>query len=225
MVLLAERDLEAEALILVLVVAFAGIVMLIDWWAVLAARVRVEEVAKPLVMVGLIAVALTVESPVPGVRPWIVGGLLFGLLGDVFLLPRLDNFIAGLASFLVGHVLYVIGLARIDVAVGLGLIGIVWAVCLLAIVGRRVVQAVRRTDLFVPVVAYNLVIAAMVVAAFASGQPLAIAGALAFATSDAILGFDRFVLDGPPHRIQIMVLYHLGQAGLVAGMALASPLD
>lgn len=210
---------------LVLVVAFAGIVMLIDWWAVLAARIRVEEVAKPLVMVGLIAVALAVESPVVGVRPWIVGGLLFGLIGDVFLLPRVDNFIAGLASFLVGHVLYVVGLARIDVAVGLALIGMILASCLLAIVGRRIVQSVRRTDLLVPVVAYNLVIAAMVVAAFASGQPLAIVGALAFAASDAILGLDRFVLDGPPHRIQIMVLYHLGQAGLVAGMALASPMD
>lgn len=212
-------------MLLIGIVAATVVVMCLDWWAVIEGRSRLEELAKPSVMVGLVAVALAVDVPVPGVRIWVVGGLLFGLLGDVFLLPRVDNFLAGLASFLVGHLLYVVGLAKIDLAPGLVLVGAVLAAGLLAVVGSRVVRAVKGTALSGPVIAYNLVIGAMVVAAFGSGQPLAILGAVAFAASDAILGFDRFVLKGPPHRIHIMVLYHLGQAGLVAGMATTSLLD
>ncbi len=204
-----------------LLLAIAGtiVVALIDWWAVATGQTRVEEVAKPLVMIGLIFVSLTIESSPPGTRLWIVIALVFGLVGDVFLLPRVDQFIGGLVAFLIGHLAYVIALTRLEQDRALVLAGLVMAIVVLGSVGFRVVGGVKGTPLVGPVVAYNLVIAAMVVAAFGSGQPIAIAGALAFAASDAILGLDRFVWEGPNHRIPVMVLYHLGQAGLVASLA------
>lgn len=206
---------------LLLAIVVTVVVALVDWWAVATGQTRIEEVAKPLVMVGLIAVALTIESPPPGVRLWIIVALVFGLVGDVFLLPRVDQFVAGLIAFLIGHLAYVIALTRLEQDWALVLLGIVVAIAVLGAVGYRVVQGVKGTPLVGPVLAYNLVIAAMVVAAFGSGQPVAIAGALAFAASDAIIGLDRFVWDGPNHRVPIMVLYHLGQAGLVASLVAA----
>ncbi len=204
---------------LLLAIVVTVVVALIDWWAVAAGQTRVEEVAKPLVMIGLIAVALAIGSPPPGVRIWIIIALVFGLVGDVFLLPRVDQFIGGLLAFLIGHLAYVIALTRLEQDWALVMVGLVIAVAVLGSVGYRVVGGVKGTPLVGPVIAYNLVIAAMVVAAFGSGQSIAIAGALAFAASDAILGLDRFVWEGPNHRIPVMVLYHLGQAGLVASLA------
>ncbi len=204
---------------LLLTIVVTVVVALIDWWAVATDQTRVEEVAKPLVMVGLIAAAMAVASPPPGVRIWIIIALVFGLVGDVFLLPRVDQFIGGLLAFLIGHLAYVIALTRLEQDRALVLVGLVIAVAVLGLVGYRVVGGVKGTPLVGPVIAYNLVIAAMVVTAFGSGQPIAIAGALAFAASDAILGLDRFVWEGANHRIPVMVLYHLGQAGLVASLA------
>lgn len=204
-----------------LFVSVTALVAGLDWWAVARDRSRLEEICKPLVMVGLFCVALQVGEPPNVVRAFMVLGLLFGLLGDVLLLPRVDRFIGGLAAFLVGHVAYVVALAGMGSGVVLGLVGLVVGAVMLGLVGARVVKGVAGTALVGPVVAYNLVIGAMVVAAFASGNAVAIVGALAFAASDSILGMDRFVWEGPGHRIYVMVLYHLGQAGLVASLLTA----
>lgn len=209
-------------MLLLLVICLAAVMMSIDWWAVGSAKVRVEEFAKPLTMIGLVAVALVLGDIPDGVRPWIVGALVLGMIGDIFLLPRVDQFEAGLASFLVGHLLYVVALIKVGVTTEWIGIGLVAAALLLGVVGRRILKAVAGTDLFGPVLAYNLVISAMAVAAFGTANPIAIVGALAFAASDSIIGYDRFVsTDGTEHRIPIIVLYHLGQVGLVAGMAMS----
>ncbi len=206
------------SIILVLVAATA----VVDWWAVAKDKVGIEEVAKPLVMAGLILVALTVETADTQIRALTIAALVFGLIGDVFLLPRVDNFVAGLGSFLLGHILYVAALVKVGFHPLLALFGVVLAGALLLTVGRRVLAGVAGTPLHSPVVGYNLIIGAMIVAAFGSARPLAIVGGLAFATSDAIIGLDRFVLTGPNHRVPIMVLYHLGQVGLLAGLLLTT---
>lgn len=202
-----------------LAIVAAVAIIAIDWWAVALGRTRVEEFAKPLVMVSLIAVALAIDSGSDEVLFWLVAALAFGLIGDVFLLPRINNFIAGLASFLVGHLLYVVALARLGLDLKLVFVGLLVGAAVLGTVARRVVNGVADTPLFTPVLAYNLVIVVMVVLAFGTGEPLAIAGGLAFAASDALIGLDRFVWSDASHRIQIMVLYHLGQVGLLVGIA------
>jgi uncharacterized membrane protein YhhN len=208
-------------MLLPITVLLTVIIIAVDWWAVGTDRVRVEEIAKPLVMVGLIVVSLSVDSPPPGVRPWLVAALVAALLGDVFLLPRLNRFVAGLAAFLVGHLLYVVALTQLGLQPEAVLVGFIVGGVVFGTVGRRVIVAVRGSSLLGPVVAYNLVIAAMLVTAIGTGEPLVGAGALAFAASDAVIGLDRFVLAGPSHRVLIMVLYHLGQVGLVAGIVTA----
>jgi uncharacterized membrane protein YhhN len=80
---------------------------------------------------------------------------------------------------------------------------------------------VRKTQpkLLVPVAAYMGVISAMVVVAFATGQPLAMAGAALFYASDSALAWNRFVVRRAWGRIVVIATYHAGQALLVLSLA------
>lgn len=192
---------------------------LTDWWAVWTERPSVRHVFKPLTLVFLIGVALTLDPFDPAVRAWLVVGLVFGLGGDVFLMLEERFFIAGLGSFLLGHLAYVVALVLGPTSLGWALGGLAVVVAASAVVGRRIVGAVaggEQRAMAGPVAAYLLVISAMVVAAFATAAPWAIVGALLFYASDAILGWNRFVEPRRLGPISVMVTYHLGQAGLVA---------
>lgn len=190
-----------------------------DWWAVATGRARVEALAKPLVMICLITAAVLIDADPASARPWIVAGLIAGLFGDVFLLPQVDKFLAGLGAFLIGHGLYVIGLVQIDGSWMWLIVGIACGIAMLATIGRSIILAVGSTSYAVPVTIYIAAVAALVVAGVATGRwPLAL-GAAAFAFSDGLLGADKFVSPAPQRRVWIHVLYQLGQAGLVIGLA------
>src|SRR5580765_5942786 len=91
-----------------LVVA-ALLVAAADWLAVAGRAQRAEYVLKPLTMVVLIAAALALSDGAPGVTTaFTVAALVLSLAGDVFLMLPRDLFVAGLASFLLAHVAYVV---------------------------------------------------------------------------------------------------------------------
>ena len=191
-----------------------------DWWAVAAERPSVRCLAKPATLVALIGVAVAVEPTVaPAIRLAMVMGLIFSLGGDVFLLLDERFFRAGLASFLAGHIAYVVGLQLAETSWRLSLVGAaVVAVCI-ATVGRRIVARVAagaHRSLVGPVVAYLAVISAMVISAFGTGASWAIVGAVAFYGSDATLAWNRFVERRPWGPLAVMISYHLAQACLVA---------
>ncbi|MBA3281604.1 MAG: lysoplasmalogenase [Acidimicrobiia bacterium] len=191
-----------------------------DWWAVWVKRAKVRYVTKPAALGALIGVALTLDPAVdPTVRSWMVAGLVLSLVGDIFLMLDDKWFVAGLSSFLLGHIAYVVGLqlaptSRTGTVVGLIVVGLV-----IATVGRRIVTGVASGDhreLVVPVVAYLVVISAMVVSASGTEDPWAVAGAGLFYVSDATLAWNRFLEPRRWGPLTVMVTYHLGQAGLVS---------
>lgn len=204
---------------IVVVIVVAAVVAVVDWTAVITGRRAVESVAKPLVMVALIAVALTVDADPAGARWWIVAGLACGILGDVFLLPHVDRFVEGLAAFLIGHVLYVVAfLIMFDGVVPL-VVGVVVAATVFVVMAPPIVRSVAGHRLHAPVTAYMGVTGAVVMLGVATGRlPIAL-GAVMFAVSDGLLGSNRFVAPAPRRRVLIHVLYHLGQAGIVVGLA------
>ena len=201
-----------------IVLVVAGIVAAADWVVVWRrpAHERAESVLKPLVLVLLIVAALLLDPVDDGQRAWFVVALVLSLAGDVFLLPSVDRFIPGLASFLLAHVAFVIGfwLADGEANAGLG------ALVLLALVAYRIVSAVRRKapDLLIPVIAYIVVIASMVTAAVEHREAVGIAGAVLFATSDSILALDRFERHRRWMPTAVMVTYHCAQALLVLSL-------
>jgi uncharacterized membrane protein YhhN len=195
-----------------------------DWVAVHTGNRTLEYAAKPATMVPLIVAAHTIDAVDPTMRFWFVVALLFSLAGDVFLmLPNEDLFVAGLGSFLVGHVAYVAGLGVGGVSTGRLVVGAVLTLGALGAIGPTLVAGARDTDrrLAVPVLAYMAVISVMVTFAVGSGVAIAIVGALLFYLSDFCIGWSRFVSEFSFHRLAIIVTYHLAQAALVISLAVA----
>jgi len=201
-----------------LLLSLALAVAVADWFAV-GARNRVAEyVSKPLTMVVLIAAALALTPVSDSVRAWFLVGLAFSLAGDVFLMLPRNLFVAGLGSFLLAHVAYIVGLIARGQHVGWLLAGVAVVVVALAAVGRPVLRAVRAGDepaLLGPVTAYMVVISTMVACAFGTRNGFAIVGASLFYASDSLIAWGRFLHDREWGRLAVMVTYHLGQIGLV----------
>jgi len=192
---------------------------LTDWWATYAERPSVRHVSKPATLAALIGVAVTVDPSVPpAIRTWMVIGLVLSLAGDVFLMLDEKWFLAGLGSFLLGHLAYVVGLQLAPTSMAFTLVGLAVVAATMGTAGRQVIRRVGRAqrDLLQPVVVYAAVISAMVVSAFGTAAPWAVIGAGLFYVSDATLAWNRFLERRRWGPLVVMVTYHLGQFGLVA---------
>jgi uncharacterized membrane protein YhhN len=203
-----------------LLLGLTAVFAVADWMVASTNRRTAEYALKPLTMIGLVAVALTLDPSSDFARWVVVAALIFSLAGDVFLMLPTDLFVQGLGSFLIAHVLYVVALIALGVDVGGFIIGLIIVAVGALFVGRRVIAGAAATDraLAVPVTAYMVVISFMVMTACATGLVFAVIGALLFFTSDAVLGWTRFVKDFPNSHVIVMVTYHLGQAGLVLAL-------
>jgi len=194
----------------------AAIVAGIDWLAVWRRIDWLEAFAKPATMAMLIVAAATGDG---STRWLIILALTASLIGDVLLLPRVDQFIGGLVAFLIGHLFYTIEFILADVRAGLVLGGTVLGLIAITFVGRPIMTGAARRGptLGHAVVAYIVVLAAMSAAAIGSGVPLYGVGAIVFAASDGVLGWNRFVSDLVNGRLITHVLYHVGQWLIVLG--------
>lgn len=174
-------------------------------------------VFKPLTTALIIALAAR-PRPVtyPGYRTPVLIGLVFALLGDIFLMVPADWFLAGLASFAVTHICYLAAF-RSDIGwaprwlpfAALG--GI--AAALLAVLWPGLEPALRA-----PVVIYAGLLAAMTAQATGRasilgrrGTWVAAAGALLFMCSDSILALDRFRFPFEASRAVVLSTYFTAQ--------------
>ncbi len=188
-----------------------------NWIAVARGTKPLEYVCKPATLAALVGVALTLDPVHSDVRAWFVAALVLSLAGDVFLMLPGDRFIPGLISFLLGHIAYVVGL-NLHGGSAAALVAAALPVLVVAgFLGRRFLAAADR-DLAAPLVAYMLVISAMVTSAWASGNALAAAGATSFFASDGLIAETRFVRPRRWAPVTIMVTYHVGQALLVVSL-------
>lgn len=203
-----------------LLLSLTAVVAVSDWLAVSLNKRAAEYVFKPLVMVLLIAVALSLDPSSTFAQVMLVIGLVLSMIGDVCLMLPQDAFLAGLGAFLIAHIFYVIALLALGISVGSFLIGVALMFLVALVVGRKIVQGAASVDKAMagPVAAYIAVISVMVASAIGTGRFFAIVGALLFATSDSVLGWTRFLNDFPRSRMIVMVTYHLGQAGLVLAL-------
>jgi uncharacterized membrane protein YhhN len=171
-----------------------------------------------LLLVGA-ALALTPESS--GQRAWFVAALAASLVGDVALLAPPRWFVAGLAAFLVAHLAYVAGILLEPGPGESALFGLLLAGICGAALGVPIIRGAlqrRGAVLAAAATAYLLAISATVVAAGASGEPVARIGAVALYASDGILGWNRFVRPLPQGRLLTRVPYHAGQALMVLSL-------
>lgn len=208
----------------VLLLALAALAAVIDWWSVATDRLGVEFLAKPAVIIALIGVAVAIEIDPGGAtdvqRGLIIAALGASLVGDVVLMTPDARFEAGLAAFLLAHVLYIIAMIP-DFTIGPALaVGI-----LIIAVGFGVVPqllaGVRPHGRLVTgaVAAYVVVVASMGIVAAGTAVLVTALGGVLFVVSDALLGWGRFVGPARGGRVLVHVTYHLGQTGLVLWLA------
>jgi uncharacterized membrane protein YhhN len=198
-----------------------------DWTLVWLTWGRRRYLTKPLVMVGLIAVTVLVGGGEPAAW-WLVGALLFGMLGDISMNgPSTRHFLGGVGFFFVGHLAY----AMTFLSLGLTAPAWSWAglavAFVLALPMRRVLRGAVQMGgrpMAAALVAYSLVISAMLVLGWLTGSIWIAAGALIFVVSDTLIGLNLAEHGNQPPRLTnlaIMVTYHVGQALITAGVLLA----
>ena len=206
-------------------IAIFFVVAAVNWAAVATHRKPVEYVAKPGCLAVLVVVAAVMEYDDGSARWALIAALVLSLIGDVFLmLPGRqpdssgpDTFVAGLVAFLLAHVAYIVAFVIDGVGWEWALVGVVVMLLHLSTLGRRVAVATRAVEpaMTAPVLAYMLVISVMVVVAFGTGDPWAMAGAALFAGSDTLIAWDRFVKSERWIPLAIIVSYHVAQVLLV----------
>ncbi len=201
--------------------AVTAAIAVVDWIAVVHSSTRLEYAAKPVVMVGLIAVALVLDPVSTLERNLFVVALALGLISDVFLMLPGDLLLPGLIAALIEHIAYIAGFRARALNVPLLIAAAVIAVVSAAVFVPIYVRALRRkqSKLVGPVLAYVAIFIVMVASAGGTGSLVALAGALLFFYSDALLGWYRFVGPLSWGRPVNIVAYHAGQALLVVSLA------
>jgi uncharacterized membrane protein YhhN len=198
-------------------VEVAVVFAIANWVAVETRNQRLEYISKPATTLFLLVGAVALTPFDPAQRWWFVAALAFCLAGDVFLMLPQDLFVPGLASFLVGHIAFIVGM--IVRGVDLSPIVILYAI-VMALLARPVITAVQRDhkELLVPVCAYILVIGAMLVVALSGDSLIGAEGGVMFVASDRILAHNRFIRPFRHAQLAIMTTYHAALVLLVLSL-------
>jgi uncharacterized membrane protein YhhN len=152
---------------------------------------------KPLTTILILLIAVQASTPEPALYKYaIIAGLVFSLAGDIFLMLPSDQFIAGLVSFLVGHLFYI---RAFTLGTGFGFNW--WLLPPFVVFGVVIFRILspHLGKMKVPVIAYMAVILVMAWQAWERlaqtgqiGSVLASVGAVFFVVSDSALALDRF---------------------------------
>ena len=211
----------------------AAAVAVVDWTAVARDDDRLEYLAKPGVLTALVAACAVLPATHTDLvdrKWWFVAALVLCLAGDVLLMLPQDLFVAGLGAFLVGHVLYIVGLLQPPSPPGVPpfsfsttglvvavLVSVAYGVVPATLIFRSLARSGQRA-LIAPVAVYLVVILSMAVLAANVGVPAALVGAAFFVVSDTILALNRFVRPIRHGTVAVHVTYHLAQGLLVLSL-------
>lgn len=169
---------------------------------------------KPLTMILIILIPVLGKEGDTLYKVLILGGLIFSLLGDIFLMLPRDRFLAGLASFLIAHLCYGAGfLLDQDFLVFRAILPFIGLAGLAMWVLRDGLGKWK-----IPAYAYTGVISTMgwlALSRWISGGQieylLALLGAGLFMLSDLILSLNRFKVAFKSARALNLFTYYAGQ--------------
>lgn len=204
---------------------------ILDWLAVGLGWNKAKYVTKPLVMILLIG-WMSIHGGWNAPVLWFTLGAAFALIGDICLMLPGNYFLAGLASFLIAHLLYITGfftesLFLSPLWVATGVIVTSFAVFLTRKIRQEVHRKTGARRLRWSVTIYSIAVTAMFLSALSTIQKpdwspstyFAVAlGGMLFYLSDTLLAYDRFVSTIQHGRLMVRITYHLGQILLLAGV-------
>jgi uncharacterized membrane protein YhhN len=212
------------------IILCAALLLAVLLYGQVTKKSRLSLVSKTLASILFIVAALVQPHPIPMYTYAMLIGLFFGMVGDVCLaLPSEKAFTAGLVSFLLGHVLYVV--AFFSFAVATDFVTPLTAAFALYCVCAFLWLRPHLGKMLVPVTAYVCVIGIMMSAAGAvfwggsipsTGAWLILAGAVCFGISDLFVAKRRFVSDTPSTYLIGLPLYYAGQFALAFSVGLVA---
>lgn len=205
----------------------------LDWVAVARRWRRVHVIAKAAVM-ALLFLWLYFSTGLHGQMLFFGVGVLFSLVGDVFLLFDGQGwFLWGLAAFLLALASYIIGFNITPPVTDLfSVISAILVAVLFARLYRRVAESLLasgQSRLRLPVLIYTLTLALMLLSAWLTlfrpdwqsvPSLLAASGAALFVISDALLAREKFGMPGQRGPLMGLILYQIGQILLITGVTL-----
>ncbi|MCS6981088.1 MAG: lysoplasmalogenase [Flavobacteriales bacterium] len=193
--------------------------------------------SKPLLMPLLLGWYALIPNAFKKPRLFFSLGFTCGWLGDIFLMDTTGKyFLAGLASFLVGHLLYIAGFRYYIGGRSMGLlpkytslgVGLVFYVSVAAFLAPSF-QSPPRNALLLPVLLYSLIICVMGWYAWYAWRLIgglmvwAFLGAVLFLLSDFFIALHHYVLPKglPLSDLFILSLYGTGQFLIAKGTLVA----
>jgi len=212
------------------------IVMLLEIAAIIMFNSTLHFIAKPLLM-PILAVAFYkyTRHSFNSLHKKIFIALFFSWLGDVFLMLVFKHelfFLAGLGSFLMAHIIYIIAFREIQLKENKAIFPQKWWI-LLPLIAYFILLvssffSLVPMDMKAPVAVYSLTIAVMVVMAINrygrvndKSFSMVLAGALLFMFSDSIIAVNKFLYQDQMSYagVAIMLLYCVGQFYIVKGIS------
>jgi uncharacterized membrane protein YhhN len=185
-------------------------------------------ITKSTVSLLFVITALLQSHPVPAYFHYLFVGLIFCLIGDVFLaLPHERAFRAGLVAFLVGHIFYIFSfssLIQIRHWISAGLF-IIFGLSALIFLWLRL----HLKAMLIPVLLYILVITVMASGAWTVfwkssfpiyGRTLILVGSYCFYISDLFVARNKFIKEQYRNRLLGLPLYYTGQFMLAFSIGL-----
>lgn len=184
---------------------------------------------KPLLMPALAGYFLSAVKQYPNIlRKNLLAALFFSWAGDILLMFVDKNpnfFLAGLSSFLLAHIFYILLFHRVRVAEGIRTRILLLVIVVAYYTGLIILLSPYLGEMKLPVRIYGIVISFMFMLAMhlsfiknKKAGNLMLLGALLFIISDSILAINKFYqpfeLAGP----MIMLTYGLAQVLIVQGV-------
>lgn len=223
-----------------------GVLVVAEWKRIPRLRIGAKLIASlAFLAVGIVAWRSPLTpSMFPAFGPtsfatWIVAGLALGVVGDIALLGRSDRaFLVGLGAFLLGHIAYVAAMAtELDPREWLADASFLAAIPVVIALIVVVHLWPRLGSMRIPVIAYAMVIATMVIGAIAlyranpghslerarvfvgdatfdiQSGPYGIlcAGACLFFASDLSVARDKFIGSSLTNKLWGLPAYYAGQ--------------
>ncbi len=181
---------------------------LIFCYAVYSGNDLLRTVTKPIPLLIL----LVSIKPNSTYSKLIFFGFIFSLAGDVFLMKLIDNFILGLAAFLIAHIFYIIAFVKRNRKLKLiSSIPFYITAILLALFFAQ-----YTGEMTIPVMVYIFIIITMAWRSYLQKNysdisKYAFIGALLFVLSDTNIAFTKFYHDYTFSKITTIVLYWTAQ--------------
>lgn len=217
--------------LVIIPVAGIGLVSLVNWIAAWNTRMILYYITKPIVLLGLI-LYLVFRVPITSARLPFLIGLIFSLIGDIFLIPKGTRwFLAGVGAFSVTQVMYIWGfnLSRAGLpAMIVGAVAYLGGVVLVHLVVDRFAHSSSVSKTMLPFFkAYGALVLAMSLSALMClARPawsdlaavMAGIGGILFFISDGMICLGKLDRQLPKNRFWIIVSYHLAQFLITAAV-------